>query len=70
MTLYYFEVANFFGKWTPRVSITKPKVKRGRLLHSETTGPRVREITKVPAHLEGTSLDELFDALSPDGGKR
>lgn len=67
---YYYEHATFDGRWTPVWAAEAPKIKKGRLVRVDTTGPLVRGLKPVPEGLENLTLFQLQAVLSPDGAFR
>ncbi len=65
--MWYFDQAGFDGTWHPALTPDKPKVKDGRLVHSDTTGPRVRAVSQLGDGHEKLTLAQLREVYSPDG---
>lgn len=56
---YYIETMNFAGDWCPAIWTTKPTVKDGCLVRTNSTGPRARRVTRIPEDLHECGPEEL-----------
>jgi len=70
--MFYAEVKNGYGNWTPIKLASEPTVSKGRIVRAETVGQIIRKMdngyTKpIPQHYSQLTLAQLYNVLSPDG---
>lgn len=69
--LWYYELANWHGKFTPRTATMKPDVVTingvTREKKADSIGARIRAITLVNPGLVDRDLRQLREVYSPEG---
>ena len=61
MDIWYYEQANFAGRWYPILSRQQPRSKNGYIVNAYSQGPRVKHIKKLTPEQRRMTIEQLFE---------